>query len=408
MNKEIHFFDLDGTLWKIHSDIWVVDKEKPYKPVIKISSSEFSLIKNGIYKNDDIPLEFNGSKFFISKNLWAKISKRSRSENKERFGISFNNFYDKKELNKSQVDYLMDNISHLRGKKNISIGLLTARSNMKTHSDVVNKLRLELKNMGIHLDKLYFVGDKFKVEHDDKASLKKVYVLLEHLIGFKIKNNRFVPLRQDWFNKVHFYDDHKMNIDYANDCQRILNDLIKNTDDEIHNIIIERINTNDLLLYNYLVTNNEVNRFEMNVVDLQEPDKYPIRMEEKRLNNFDNFIFVNESKKTNKYYKVVTEDLKSLGLRKNPTIMTFPENVWVDEPNPTEGLGGWGGTGGIWVANSLSAGKGLLKYMKKKSIKENVPKFSKCRLFEVEIGNILYSNSYRTKTDKVKLIREVL
>jgi len=33
--------------------------------------------------------------------------------------------------------------------------------------------------------------------------------------------------------------------------------------------------------------------------------------------------------------------------------------------------------------------------------------FLKCRLFEVEIGDVLYFNSYRTKTDKVKLIREI-
>lgn len=118
--------------------------------------------------------------------------------------------------------------------------------------------------------------------------------------------------------------------------------------------------------------------------------------------------FINESLKTKKYYKVVTEDLKSLGLRKNPTILTFPEDVWVNEPNPTEDMGGWGGTGGIWVANSLSGGKGLLSYMKKKSIKENAPEYDRCRLFEVEIGKVLFSNSYRTKTDRVKLIKEII
>jgi hypothetical protein len=116
----------------------------------------------------------------------------------------------------------------------------------------------------------------------------------------------------------------------------------------------------------------------------------------------------NEYKKYKKYYKVVTEDLKSLGLRKNPNIMTFPINKWVYEPHPTKGDGGYGGTGGIWVANGLSAGKGLIKYMKKKSYKENNPYYYRCRLFEVEIGDILYSNSYRTKTNKVKLLKEII
>lgn len=114
-----------------------------------------------------------------------------------------------------------------------------------------------------------------------------------------------------------------------------------------------------------------------------------------------------EEYKDKTYYKVVTSDLKSLGLRKNPTIMTFPIGQWIYEPRPTKDQGGFGGTGGIWVANSLSNAKSLLKYLKIKSEKENNPEFFKCRLFEVEIGEVLYSNSYRTKTDKVKLIREV-
>jgi hypothetical protein len=110
---------------------------------------------------------------------------------------------------------------------------------------------------------------------------------------------------------------------------------------------------------------------------------------------------------TKRYYKVVTKDLKSLGLRKNPTIMTFPIGEWVYEQKPTKDQGGWGGTGGIWVANGLQGGKGLMKYLRKKAIKEDKPEFLECRLFEVEIGEILYSNSYRTKTDKVKLKKEI-
>lgn len=100
------------------------------------------------------------------------------------------------------------------------------------------------------------------------------------------------------------------------------------------------------------------------------------------------------------YYKVVTEDLRSLGLRKNPTILTYAMGVTVKEPNPEHGLGGWGGTGGIWVANGLSKAKGLKKYMDKKKIKT--------KIFKVKIGNILYSNTYRSKVDSVKLLNEIL
>jgi len=282
--NEFHVFDLDGTLWNIKSDIWIIDKETS-KPIITISWLEFSLIRNGIYQNDNIPLEYNGNKFFISRELYDKIYKKTKFENIKRLGISFNSFYNKNILDKSPINYTLDNITHLRGKKNISIGILTARSNLKTHSNVLNKLRIELKNIGISIDKIYFVGDKLsfyhniepcRLENNTQISLKKVYVLLEHLLGFKIKKNKFVFLKQDWFTNVYFYDDNKINIDYANDCQTILNNLLKNTDNELFNLIIDRIKSNSLKLYNNLITNNELNKFEINLVNIDTPHKFPL------------------------------------------------------------------------------------------------------------------------------------
>jgi len=96
-------------------------------------------------------------------------------------------------------------------------------------------------------------------------------------------------------------------------------------------------------------------------------------------------------------YKVVTEELKSLGLRKNPNIMTFPIGEWVKEPNPVMGDGGFRGIGGIWCCEKLSAARALKKYYERK--------YGAAEIFECEIGNILFRNSYRTKTDKIKLIK---
>jgi len=552
MNKEFHTFDLDGTLWNIKSEIWVIDKEKPYKPIVTIDGLEFSLIKNGFYFRDDIPLEYNGEKFYISKSLFDKIYKKTGFENIKRLGISFQGFYDKEKLNKSKISFLLDNISHLRGKS-VDIGLLTARSNQRNHSDVVNKLRLELKNMNLSIDKIYFMGDKFKVTHDTQMSLKKTYILLEHLIGFKIKDNRFIPIKQDWYMDVHFYDDNFTNISYANDCQKILTDLISKTDNDLFKIIVDRINSEELILHTHTITNNKNNPFKDNIVKIEEPEKFPLKLENVneefnnpfikgkdrviidriydelkevldndldyecvtkygnwgfgfdskyyqtitftkngkeitvevdhrvttmditiRIVNNDNedeeddqlptkvttipkysykiikiisdlckkqkrrdkeeekikkrekidrdkddildildenikkFGDIYEGLKEKKYYKVVTQDLKSLGLRNNPTRMTFPINEWVEEPNPQEGPGGFGGVGGVWVAQDLSGARSLKKYMDKKSIKENREDLKHCRIFETKIGDILYENSYRVKTDKVKMTKEIL
>jgi len=94
-----------------------------------------------------------------------------------------------------------------------------------------------------------------------------------------------------------------------------------------------------------------------------------------------------------KYYKVVTQNLQSLGLRNNPTILTFPIGVSVVEPYKV--FRDKRDNGGIWVANGLGNANSIKKY--------NV----RCRVFTCSIGEVLFQNSYRTKTDVVTLLEEV-
>ena len=42
--------------------------------------------------------------------------------------------------------------------KNIEIGLLTARSDRKKHANLLNKLRIKLKEYGLEINKIYFVN----------------------------------------------------------------------------------------------------------------------------------------------------------------------------------------------------------------------------------------------------------
>jgi len=90
--------------------------------------------------------------------------------------------------------------------------------------------------------------------------------------------------------------------------------------------------------------------------------------------------------------------MQSLGLGNNPNILTYPEKGWFElsEDMIVEGAKVFGG---IWAIHSLSAARNIKKYMKKKHNKDT-------RIFIVEIGKVLYSTSYRIKTDKVNFLEE--
>jgi|APSaa5957512622_1039677.scaffolds.fasta_scaffold48821_2 hypothetical protein len=98
-------------------------------------------------------------------------------------------------------------------------------------------------------------------------------------------------------------------------------------------------------------------------------------------------------------YKVVTTDMKSLGLRKNPNILEFKLDEWymLDDSNVEEGNGDWGG---IWVARTLSNATKLQSYMHDKYNQDT-------RLFKTALDDILFVNSYRIKTKGVMLFEEL-
>ena len=59
-NKEIHWWDLDGTLWQLDTKLWLIDKNDPSEPVLKITSNEANLITGGFFKSEGLRIWHNG------------------------------------------------------------------------------------------------------------------------------------------------------------------------------------------------------------------------------------------------------------------------------------------------------------------------------------------------------------
>ncbi len=98
-------------------------------------------------------------------------------------------------------------------------------------------------------------------------------------------------------------------------------------------------------------------------------------------------------------YKVVTPDLRSLGLRRNPNIITYPFQGWYSLPQNQveESQNDWGG---IWACRTLGDAKKLAKYMMQRHKR-------KTRVFKSLLGKILYHNSYRIKTNSIMLHQDI-
>lgn len=287
MNKTIHFFDLDGTLWRINTNAWLIEKSRPNKPLFKLSHIEINNILSGAYKKDDIILEYNGQMFWISEKLFERIKRKKKDIEEKDLGISF--------IERTDPDYYNDmtiykeNVRHLIHKKDYDFGILTARYSEDNDVKVLKKLREELENIGIHIDKSYYVSDTYNQLNTDSMGYKKSDILLEHLIGFKISKDKFIPIKQDKYDAVYFYDDEYQNINIANTMQDILENYLRNTDDEVYERIVKRVKNNNLVLYNNLVSSNNIKKYDTTKIELVEPIKYPIRVDEKKIQRFKDY-----------------------------------------------------------------------------------------------------------------------
>ena len=98
-------------------------------------------------------------------------------------------------------------------------------------------------------------------------------------------------------------------------------------------------------------------------------------------------------------YKVVTNDMRSLGLRHNPNILTYPTKEWFILPDEWIEVGGtdWGG---LWATRTKSKAKKLREYVKDMHDIDG-------RIFKACLGTILFYNTYRIKTDRIYLLREL-
>lgn len=97
------------------------------------------------------------------------------------------------------------------------------------------------------------------------------------------------------------------------------------------------------------------------------------------------------------YYKAVTLNLRSLGLRRVKPIQYRLEKWVFPRESPQQGEFT---PGGLWVGKNKSFVNWLRRYMKEKYQRRVL-------IYECKVGETLFETTTRIKTTKVKLIRLV-
>jgi hypothetical protein len=258
MNKGI-FIDFDA-LVLIDSKIWVVDKKNANTPLMKISKTEFNLIKSGVYKNQGNKIDFNGKTFYLPTNLWnnIKIKSKNYNTNLSDIALSLQEFLNKEiideldfELNDKLIDHIMNEV--------VDLYIICSKQVKERYSTMIEKVTQELKLKGLKIKNFYFISENFTNLNEDDVRFKKIRLFLQHLIGYKTEQDHFIDEEITKFEQIHYYDSNSQTLKLTQEINNTLEFLLSRTDDGLRNVIKEDIEDYKPVLWCHKINSNQVN-----------------------------------------------------------------------------------------------------------------------------------------------------
>lgn len=264
-----HFFDLDVML-NTNSKVWIVDKTIPNIPIMKISESDFNLIKKGIYRNQGNSIDFGGHTYWIPTDMFEKLKIKAKNHRADISNLAFSmqEYMNKELIENLEYTINLDNVLHLKNT-NDDIYVICSKNNKRNYETMISKIEDKLKENGLVVKKFYYISETFYNRNSDDISHKKVRLLLQHIIGLKTDGDKFTDEELEQYDELFYYDDEENAIKLAKESNRVLTILSSNSESTIKDNIKNKLKSNKHTLYVNYVTNNKVNRFVTTKVDIQ-------------------------------------------------------------------------------------------------------------------------------------------
>jgi hypothetical protein len=242
-----HIFNLDNLLIDIEQKVWIVQKDNPNECLMKISKSDFDLIKSGIFKKDELSLDFNGHTYYLSEKIFNELTKKVKKlATQEELTFSFREFTDPKNIKDIDIKYDLDPIKHLKNS-NDHIYLISTKGTDKKYGHYYTELIDKLKEDGILINQMYYLNQSFFSQNKDKNIKKICYVILSNIIGKNIEDDEIGEDNERDYKEVHYYDSNYVTINkIESQINSFLNKLKVDTKKRL---ILNLVGSNKLKLF---------------------------------------------------------------------------------------------------------------------------------------------------------------
>lgn len=234
-----HIFDID-TLINVESRPWIIDKNNPNEPLLKISKTDYNLFKNGVFKKQGNKIEYNGKSYWLPNELFEKlkvIAKIKRIGLGD-FAISLKEFLNEEIGKELDFEINWESIKHLKNK-NEDIYIICSNNTEKYYGKILEKLMEKLKWEGIDIKKFYYINETFYNVSSDEIVFKKALINLQHLVGYEIQKEKFVDKEITKYSKLNFYDNDFDTLKMVEEINSYLRFIMSKSDVGIKQVVKE-------------------------------------------------------------------------------------------------------------------------------------------------------------------------
>ncbi len=262
-----HFFDLD-TIVDIDNKVWIIDKNNPNNPILKITQSDFNLIRKGVYKSQNQKIALNGDNYWFTEDILNQIKIRSKriKFDLSNLGFSMQEFSNSELIKDLDYNLNLDLFTNIKNTTD-HIYIICSKNNKKNYEIIIKKIEDKLYKLGLEIKSYYFISETFYNRNLDDILYKKIRIILQHLVGYKTEGDKFIDSEIDGYDEVFYYDSdlHNTNIP-VND---FLKSILDNTEDSLKRSIISEINSVQKFAYMNWVSPNKVNRIQSKKILLE-------------------------------------------------------------------------------------------------------------------------------------------
>ena len=263
-----HFFDID-TIIKDGAMIWIVTRSKPSECILKVSQSDYNLMKKGIVRSHGNVIRFGGVDYYLPDNIMTDLVVRCKKGNVDTSDLAFSmrEFMDPELVDTSVKSIDLDVMRHLNNTED-DVYIICSSKIKNSYEVLIRKLEDKLEDFGIKPD-YYYVGETLYDRDEDEVSFDKVRLLVQHLVGLKTEGRNFTDDVVKRYDKIYFYDEDDSATKLACSISSILTLLVQNSATSAKDSIRSVVKDNSPVLVVNSVTPNLVNRFVTKEIKLE-------------------------------------------------------------------------------------------------------------------------------------------